>query len=144
MSSLGLPVAQEVFVPRGYAADDGVSDAAAMDIGERIRKLRLERQQDQYEVAAAAKVSRVTVTQWEGGKKKPRRESLIAVARHFNIPVDYLLYGDRQPGQTKPETPEEERTLLLLRQATPAVRMAVQTLLENAVDANIPEITKKS
>jgi transcriptional regulator with XRE-family HTH domain len=106
-----------------------------MDLAERIRNLRLDRGEDQYEVAAAAGVSRVTVTQWEGGKKKPSRRSLAAVARHFNVSMDFLLFGAEQRSNVTLESRDEERMILLLRRAPGHVRDAVRTLLENTAEA---------
>ncbi len=96
--------------------------------------MRLERGEDQYEVAAAAGVSRVIVTQWEGGKKKPGRRSLVALAKHFNVSMDFLLFGSETNGPVIAEGVDEERIILLLRRAPPHVRETVRTLLENTAE----------
>jgi len=122
----------------GNAVPLGMCHSGGMDIAERIRNLRLARSEDQYEVAAAAGVSRVTVTQWEGGKKKPSRRSLAAVARHFNVPMEFLLYGTEAPapGTVKLANSKEERTILLMRRAPPHVLATIETLLENTAQAD--------
>lgn len=112
-----------------------------MDIASRIRNLRLERSEDQYEVAAAAGVSRVTVTQWEGGKKKPSRRSIAAMARHFNVTTDYLLFGT-ESGPVTAANADEERVLLLMRRAPDHVRQTVRTLLENTAEADASDDNK--
>jgi len=115
-----------------------------MDIAKRIRNLRLERGEDQYEVAAAAGVSRVIVTQWEGGKKKPGRRSLAALAKHFGVSMDFVLFGDDPAGPVRLTGLDEERTILLLRRAPQHVRDAIRTLLENTAEAIDGESTLKN
>ena len=109
---------------------------AVSNIGDRIRALRLARKEDQVDVAVAVGVARPTVTEWETGRKKPRREKLQAMARHFNVTTDFLLWGDRPRSEIKPASPEEERMLLLSRRVSDGVLSAVLTLLESSADAD--------
>ncbi len=104
-------------------------------VGQRIRSLREERKENQVDVAVAIGVARPMVTQYESGAKKPGRDKLLAMARHFNVPLETLLYGETRQGSVKPSTPEEERMLLLARNVPSEVRQAVMTMLEHAAEA---------
>lgn len=42
-------------------------------------------------------ISRSTVGMWESGRRMPSRESLEALADHFNVPMDYLLGREDDP-----------------------------------------------
>lgn len=104
-------------------------------IGHRIKSLREERKENQVDVAVAIGVARPMVTQYEAGTKRPGRDKLLAMARHFGIPLETLLYGDRPRGSVRPADGQEERMLLLSRNVPPEVRAAVMTMLEHAAEA---------
>ncbi len=74
------------------------------------------------------------VAQYETGAKKPGRDRLVAIARHYGIDLNILLYGDQGRGTVKVETPEEERMLLLSRNVPDKVREAVLTILEQSAE----------
>lgn len=57
------------------------------------------------------------------------------MAKHFNVTMDFLLWG-AEAGPVKPENAEEERTILLLRRVPPHVRATIQTLLESTAQAD--------
>jgi transcriptional regulator with XRE-family HTH domain len=116
----------------GNASDFRLVQCLRMNIASRIKALRVLREEDQVEVAAAAGVSRVMVTQWEGRKKKPGTGSLAALAKHFGVTVDYLLRGEAPTNLTL--TPDEERLMVLLRSSPEHVKATVRTLLENTAE----------
>ena len=90
-------------------------------------------QQEMAEVLSAiskTKISRTTVSMWEAGHRRPSRESLEAIADHFNVPMDYLLgRDDEAPEETEyPEiimigragkkmTPEQRKQMLSVLKA---------------------------
>lgn len=57
----------------------------------RLRTLRLSRGISQSVLAAAVGVSTRTVKYWEHGQRTPNATSLLALARYFDIPPEYLL-----------------------------------------------------
>ena len=65
--------------------------------GERLKYLRTRQGMSQALMAdilsaiSPNKVSRSTIGMWESGRNMPSRESLEALADHFNVPMDYLL-----------------------------------------------------
>lgn len=55
---------------------------------------------------SGARISRTTVSMWEAGHRMPSRESLEAIADHFNVPMDYLL-GREDDTTSAPELSPE-------------------------------------
>lgn len=116
--------------------DGGTEMQKSEEFGARIKALRLARHEDQIDVAVSVGVSRPTIAEWESGKKSPRRERLQAVAQHFNVTTDFLLFGDVGAGKVRPEGKDEERLILLSRRVHENVKSAVMTILENAAEAD--------
>ena len=66
-------------------------------------------QSEMAEVLSAisgARISRTTVSMWEAGHRMPSRESLEAIADHFNVPMDYLLGREDDPTSGPELAPE--------------------------------------
>ena len=64
-------------------------------IGERIERLRKERNLSQLQVASAAQVSRVAVTKWESGATKNLKlENLLAMCDLFGVSAEELISGN--------------------------------------------------
>ena len=60
--------------------------------GERLLKLREERNETQQQLAEALQApNRETIARWENGSRDLKREHIIAIAKHFNVSTDYLL-----------------------------------------------------
>ena len=57
----------------------------------RLQVLRLSRGLSQSALAAAVGVSTRTVKYWEHGQRTPNATSLLALARHFDVPPESLL-----------------------------------------------------
>ena len=64
-----------------------------------IRKCRRAADITQRELAEALCVDRSTVTKWETGKSKPKKEECEKMARIFNCTVDELLKGGMKDGK---------------------------------------------
>ncbi len=64
------------------------------DIGERIKKLRLDKGLSQEKAAAALHIGRVSYSQIESGKRKLTAEEISKISKIFNIPTDALLNPD--------------------------------------------------
>ena len=63
-------------------------------LGFRIAALRKQSGLNQAELAALVKVSPSAVGMYEQGRREPSAEILLALARVFQVSVDYLLTGD--------------------------------------------------
>ncbi|MBW3490611.1 helix-turn-helix domain-containing protein [Bacillus sp. FDAARGOS_1420] len=72
-----------------------------MELKERIRFLRKERNLKQDELGKAIGVNAASVSKFETGLKSPSRETLQRMADFFNVSADYLLgrSDDRQLNQ---------------------------------------------
>ncbi len=63
----------------------------AIEIGKRIREVRLERKLSQNQMADLLSVSQDTISLWENGKSVPTAEYLIEISKNFNVSTDYIL-----------------------------------------------------
>lgn len=59
--------------------------------GERLKKLRKDKGENQQDVADDILVDRTVLSLFEGNKRKPNIEKLIALANHFDVTTDFLL-----------------------------------------------------
>lgn len=62
-----------------------------MNLGARIRELRLEKELLQRELSNKIHIASNTLSQFEVGKAKPSYEVLISLADFFQVSTDYLL-----------------------------------------------------
>ena len=63
-------------------------------IGDRIRALRIGAGLSQDEMAEALFVgSRVSISQYESGKREPSIQLVMAYAEYFKVTTDYILFG---------------------------------------------------
>lgn len=62
----------------------------AMDIGDKIRRSRLDAGMTQRSLATALDVTQGLVAQWESHRKTPGAANLVAVARVLGVSIDYL------------------------------------------------------
>lgn len=58
-----------------------------------IKRLRLERNINQEQLAEQLHVTRQAVSNWETGKTQPDIETLTKIAEYFDVSVEYLIYG---------------------------------------------------
>jgi len=63
----------------------------AKTVGMRIKHLRDQIGETQDDIAKLLGTSRPTVTRYENGKREPDFNTIVKLARHFNVSVDYLL-----------------------------------------------------
>ncbi len=57
---------------------------------ERLRELRKERKLGQIALADALDVGKSVVSLWELGKCEPTLSKLVAIAKFFDVSIDYL------------------------------------------------------
>jgi transcriptional regulator with XRE-family HTH domain len=69
-----------------------------MHIGEKIKKLRKELNLSQTNLARLAKLKSPTICQYEKGKRIPTMNSLRALSRVLNVPIETLI-SDETTGQ---------------------------------------------
>lgn len=62
-----------------------------MEIGSRIKLLRLERKVTQKDIAEHIGVSSVSVQRFEYGSVRPSLDTLISLADFFDVSLDYLV-----------------------------------------------------
>ncbi|QNU68775.1 helix-turn-helix transcriptional regulator [Ruminiclostridium herbifermentans] len=60
-------------------------------LGQRIKKLREDRNLNQLEFSKILNISNTTLSQYEAGNRTPSDEIKEKVADYFNVSVDYLL-----------------------------------------------------
>ena len=58
-----------------------------------IKRLRLEKNLNQEQLAEQLHVTRQAVSNWETGKTQPDIETLTQIAEFFGVSVEYLIYG---------------------------------------------------
>jgi transcriptional regulator with XRE-family HTH domain len=73
-----------------------------MEFSQIVKSLRLERGWSQQEVADRAGLNKMTISQYENGKRKPSFEVIEALAETFHVDMNYLLgYTDRIAPETR-------------------------------------------
>ncbi len=58
-----------------------------------IKKLRVEKNINQEQLAEQLHVTRQAVSNWETGKTQPDIETLTRIAEYFGVSAEYLIYG---------------------------------------------------
>jgi HTH-type transcriptional regulator, competence development regulator len=72
-------------------------------LGDRLRRLRLEKKLTQEELGKKINVTKVSISGYENGNRTPDTETLQKLADFFNVTTDYLL------GRTdNPNPPEDD------------------------------------
>ena len=57
---------------------------------ERLKDLRIEKNVGQVELANEIKVSKGIISLWENGLREPKLGNLVALAKYFQVSIDYL------------------------------------------------------
>lgn len=71
-------------------------EEGCMDIGERLKKLRIERNLTQYEIEELTGIKRSTIALYESGIRKPPVDKLIQLAFLYNVTLDYICGIDNR------------------------------------------------
>ena len=106
-------------------------DVTHMDFSENLRRLRLQNGWSQQALAETLHVSPKTVSKWETGENRPDIDTVIQLARVFDVTTDALLLGTE-------DEPSESISLPLafLRGVLPAGTLAAASgVSREAVDA---------
>ena len=62
-----------------------------MNIGEKIKHLRILSFQKQGDIAKLFDVANNTISQWETGKNEPNAKTLLLLAKHFGVTIQSLM-----------------------------------------------------
>jgi transcriptional regulator with XRE-family HTH domain len=62
-----------------------------IQIGERIKQLRQEKNLTQQQMADTLGIDRSNYSKYELGKLEINNEMLVQLAKYFNVPTDFLL-----------------------------------------------------
>lgn len=65
-----------------------------MTLGEKVQKLRKEKQMSQEDLAEKLKVSRQTISRWEQDQALPDLSNIIALGKIFSVSIDDLVQTD--------------------------------------------------
>lgn len=72
-----------------------------MNIGQKIKKLRLEAELTQQEVAKRLSVKNTTISCYELNKNNPSYQVIHELAELFNVPASYFINDDERFKKTK-------------------------------------------
>lgn len=67
------------------------------EVANSIKKLRLEKQLSQEQLAEQLHVTRQAVSNWENEKTQPDVDMLTQLARVFDVSVERIIYGKKKP-----------------------------------------------
>ncbi len=81
-----------------------------MNFSEKLYSLRKKSGLSQEELADQLNVSRQAVSKWESGASMPESEKLLAISRHFNVTVDYLMKDELAEPERVSAQPEDKKT----------------------------------
>lgn len=92
-----------------------------VDFGNRLKTLRLQKHQTQEQLARRLRLTKSVINAYENGLRMPSYEVLIAIAKLYNVPTDYLLWQENaQPLDLSGHTCAEIRALTELVKAMQA------------------------
>ncbi len=81
----------------------------------RLKELREQKNESQHKLAMILNISQTMISRYENGQACPDINTLIAIAQHYNVSIDYLIeFSDDKLPYTKSDILEEELDLLLL------------------------------
>lgn len=78
------------------------------DIGNKLRKLRLDNNQTLEELAKVFKTSQATLSRYENGERKPPLEFIKSCVDYFKISADYFFSGNQTDSLKKEKDAEIE------------------------------------
>ena len=108
-----------------------------MTLGERLKRMRLERSWSQTQLAQKLKVHQKQISGYERGAHTPSTEILIRYAELFDCSLDYLAFDDRP--DTKAGGQIADRELLEKLQAIDRLPEAEKTTVKAVLDSLIPK-----
>ena len=64
---------------------------------QRLRELRKNKNITQIEFARQFNIATGTIGMWETGKRQPDYDTLLSIAKYFDVSIDYLLGKEDKP-----------------------------------------------
>ncbi len=81
----------------------------------RLKELREQKNESRHKLAMILNISQTMISRYEKGQARPKINTLIAIAKHYNVSVDYLVeFSDDKQPYTKSDILDEEQDLLFL------------------------------
>lgn len=81
----------------------------------RLKELRLQKHESQQKLAGILNISQTMISRYENGDAYPDIDILIAIAKHYNVSLDFLMeISDNKLPYTKSNLPKQEQDLLFL------------------------------
>lgn len=112
---------------------------AAMSVGSRIRKLRLEKGMDQGELARAAKIKQSTLSDLErGDSQRPRGDTLVRLAAILQVDQEWLMTGEGLPTPREAPGIDESHLLSMYRALNDSNRAALIAAARALLDSQPP------
>ncbi|MCX7748256.1 MAG: helix-turn-helix domain-containing protein [Clostridia bacterium] len=104
-------------------------------LGEVLKQLRKKYQQTQQNVADSIGKSRESIAKYESGKAEPDSDCLATLARHFGVPIDYIITGHSSQSNLVSILPDVKKyeTYLQDNDFIPYLELAVR-LKDNNID----------
>lgn len=87
-----------------------------MNMGERLRELRLRRKISQEEVARHIGITRSAYSHYEINNRQPVYETLIKLAAYFDVSLDYIIGGAYSKAKGEQSITPDNREILSLFQ----------------------------
>ncbi len=81
-----------------------------MEFQQRLYELRKQSGLSQEGLASLLGVTRQAVQKWESGSSRPDMDNLAALARYFNVSLDYLVTGRSAPHRLRRPRPSSTTT----------------------------------
>lgn len=111
-----------------------------MNLNEKIKDLRVEKNLTVEDLAKAINYSKTVVYYWERGLRRPNASALTVLANYFNVSVDYLIGNEESfptvRGERAENLSEEEQKLLTFYRAIgKEAKMAIFTTAESFFNA---------
>lgn len=94
-----------------------------MDLGERIYRLRTERNMSQGDLAEALDVSRQSISKWENNSAVPELDKLVKLSALFGVTLDELVKGEKPAEEPKAE-PAPQVVTVIQRGSLPPRKIA--------------------
>ncbi len=81
----------------------------------RLKELREAKKESQQKLALLLNESQTMISRYELGQAYPDYDMLFALAKHYNVSIDYLIgYSDSKFPFAKSDLSDEEQTMLSL------------------------------
>jgi len=113
-----------------------------VNIGQRLRELRLKRNLSQEEVARHIGITRSAYSHYEINNRQPVYETLIKLADFFDVSIDYILFGNAsEPSRRALDSPDTREMLQLFQNMSPeqrkkSIRLLYEMLQNKSKDAS--------